>query len=93
MSSTKAIVGLIAGILQARGDLSVDSLVSDYVPEIGNTGYQGATIRQLLDMRAGVVLDEAQSDEYDAAMHRKAAAPGLERSRRRQNRRQSRDHL
>lgn len=59
MSSTKAIVGLIAGILRWNGDLNVDDLVSDYVPEIGKTGYQGAAIRQLLDMRTGVNLDAA----------------------------------
>lgn len=64
MSVTKSIVGLLAGILNQRGDLDTEALVSEYVPEIAATAYAGATIRQLLDMRTGVRLDERQSATY-----------------------------
>jgi CubicO group peptidase (beta-lactamase class C family) len=67
MSATKSIVGLIAGILHHSGDLDVDALVSKYVPEVAATAYRGATIRNLLDMRTGVVLDEVQQRAYAAA--------------------------
>jgi CubicO group peptidase (beta-lactamase class C family) len=67
MSATKSVVGLICGILRRTGDLDVDALVSDYVPEIALTAYQGATVRNLLDMRTGIVLDEAQIAAYTAA--------------------------
>lgn len=67
MSATKSVVGLLVGILQRNGALDVDALVSDYVPEVARTAYQGATLRHLLDMRAGVVLDDAQRRAYDAA--------------------------
>jgi CubicO group peptidase (beta-lactamase class C family) len=76
MSATKAVVGLMAGILQQRGDLDVDSPVSNYVPEIAATAYRGATIRNLLDMRTGVALDEADLRAYAAASNWDPVAPG-----------------
>jgi len=78
MSATKSIVGLITGILHHRGDLDVDAAVSNYVPEIAATAYRGATIRHLLDMRAGVVLDEGQQRAYSAACNWDPVAPGEE---------------
>lgn len=76
MSATKSIVGLIAGILHHKGDLDVDATVSNYVPEIAATAYRGATIRHLLDMRTGVVLDEGQQRAYAAACNWDPVAPG-----------------
>jgi CubicO group peptidase (beta-lactamase class C family) len=67
MSATKSVVGLICGILRKNGDLDIDALVSDYVPEIALTAYQGATVRNLLDMRTGIVFDDAQMRAYTAA--------------------------
>jgi CubicO group peptidase (beta-lactamase class C family) len=76
VSATKSIVGLIAGILLQRGELDVEAPVSRYVPEIAATAYLGATIRNLLDMRAGVVLDEDQQRAYALATAWEPAAPG-----------------
>jgi CubicO group peptidase (beta-lactamase class C family) len=58
MSVSKSLLGLLAGVLAARGDLAPDRFVTDVVPEVTGTAYQGATIRHLLDMRAGVAFDE-----------------------------------
>src|SRR5262245_55131848 len=58
MSVSKSLLGLLAGVLIARGDLVPDRLVTDIVPEVGETAYRGATIRHLLDMRAGAFFDE-----------------------------------
>lgn len=58
MSVSKSLLGLLAGALAARGDLEPDRSVTDVVPEVAGTAYQGATIRHLLDMRAGVAFDE-----------------------------------
>jgi len=58
MSVSKSLLGLLAGVLAARGDLEPDSPVTDVIPEAAGTAYQGATIRHLLDMRAGVAFDE-----------------------------------
>jgi CubicO group peptidase (beta-lactamase class C family) len=76
MSATKSIVGLVAGILQGRGELDVDALVTTYVPEVAATAYQGATLRQLLDMRTGVVLDVPALGAYAAATGWDPVAPG-----------------
>ena len=76
MSASKAVVGLLAGILQRNGDLAIDALVSDYVPQIAGTAYHGATVRQLLDMRTGIVLDESQMRAYEAASNWGPIVPG-----------------
>lgn len=58
MSVSKSLLGLIAGILIEDGSLDPNALVADYVPEIAETAYRGASVRHLLDMRAGVDFDE-----------------------------------
>jgi len=67
MSASKAVTGLLVGILQSKGCLRVDDPVSLYVPEIGHTAYQGATLRHLLDMRTGVELPGDALAAYEAA--------------------------
>ena len=37
-------------------------LISDYVPELGESGYAGATVRHLLDMRSGIRFSEEYLD-------------------------------
>jgi len=58
LSLSKPIVGCVAAILIERGDLDPERLVSDYVPELGESGYRGATVRHVLDMRTGVRFSE-----------------------------------
>jgi CubicO group peptidase (beta-lactamase class C family) len=77
MSASKSVVGLIAGILQRSGVLDIDALVSTYVPEIAERAYGGVTIRHLLDMQSGVVLDEDQQLAYAAASNWNPVPPAL----------------
>jgi len=58
MSVSKSIVGCVAGILADRGLLDPEAPVTAYVPEAASSGYAGATIRNLLDMRTGVAFRE-----------------------------------
>jgi hypothetical protein len=58
MSISKSIVGCVTGILAELGRLEADAPVGRYVPEIAGSGYDGATVRQLLDMRTGVAFSE-----------------------------------
>jgi CubicO group peptidase (beta-lactamase class C family) len=58
MSVTKSVVGCIAGILVEHGSLDPEEQVSTYVPEVTGSGYGGATVRNLLDMRTGVAFSE-----------------------------------
>ena len=76
MSSTKAVVGLLAGMLHETGEFNLDAPASTYVPEIATTAYQGATIRNLLDMRTGVVFDPAQERAYKIATNWQPAPAG-----------------
>src|SRR4029450_11504696 len=63
MSVTKSVVGCIAGILVEQGVLDMDKQASTYVPEIVGSGYDGATVRQLLDMRTGVAFREEYTNQ------------------------------
>jgi CubicO group peptidase (beta-lactamase class C family) len=58
MSVSKSMLGLVAGVLAGQGVLDVERPVTYYVPEVASTAYAGATVRQLLDMRTGLVFDE-----------------------------------
>ncbi len=58
MSVTKSIVGCVTGILVEQGLIDVDQPANEYVPEVAGSGYDGATVRQLLDMRTGVAFRE-----------------------------------
>jgi len=58
MSVSKSILGCVTGVLADRGLLDLRAPVTTYVPEASDSGYAGATIRDLLDMRTGVAFRE-----------------------------------
>jgi hypothetical protein len=58
MSVSKSMLGLLAGILVSRNLLDPGRAVTDVVPELKGTAYDGASVRHLLDMRAGIAFDE-----------------------------------
>ena len=62
MSVSKSLVGMVVGALAADGTLALDRPVSAYVPELEESGYAGATIRHLLDMRSGIAFSEDYLD-------------------------------
>jgi len=64
MSVTKSFVGAVAGILAERGVLELDGPIAQYVPEVIGSGYDGATVRHLLDMRSGIAFSEAYLDPH-----------------------------
>jgi CubicO group peptidase (beta-lactamase class C family) len=61
-SVSKSITGILAGALADRGRLSAADLVTAHVPELTGTAFDGATLRDLLDMRAGTRFDENYAD-------------------------------
>lgn len=61
-SMVKSFVGTLLGILAGRGVLDLARPVSDYVPELAATGYAGATLGQVADMRSGVRFNEDYLD-------------------------------
>ncbi len=62
MSVTKSVVGCVAGILINRGVLKEHELLTTYVPELAGSGFTGATVRTILDMRSGVKFSEEYTD-------------------------------
>lgn len=62
MSVSKSLVGTVAGVLVGSGDLDPNRLVTDYVPELAKSGYAGATVRHILDMRSGIRFSEDYLD-------------------------------
>ena len=62
MSVSKSFVGVVAGSLFASGQLDPDEGLAAYVPELGDGGYAGATVRHLLDMRSGIHFSEDYLD-------------------------------
>lgn len=62
MSVTKSFFGIIGAILVAEGKLSESATAATYVPELKDTAFADATIRQLLDMTTGVRYSENYAD-------------------------------
>jgi CubicO group peptidase (beta-lactamase class C family) len=62
MSVSKSMLGALSGILADQGILDTAAPVTDYVPEIADTAWKGASVQNLLDMRAGIGFDE----DYEA---------------------------
>jgi CubicO group peptidase (beta-lactamase class C family) len=61
-SVSKSITGSLAGVLVGRGVLATSEPVTAYVPELAGTSFDGASVRDLLDMRAGTKFDETYAD-------------------------------
>jgi CubicO group peptidase (beta-lactamase class C family) len=62
MSVSKSLVGCVVGSLVAQGIVDPEAQLSTYVPALGASGYAGATVRHLLDMRSGIKFSEAYLD-------------------------------
>jgi len=61
-SVTKSFFGTIGATLVAEGKLDENAKVAQYVPELKDSAFGDATIRQLLDMRTGLKYSENYAD-------------------------------
>lgn len=61
-SVTKSFVGTLAAVLAANGKLDPAAPVTKYVPELKDSAYGDATVRQVMDMTIGVKFSENYSD-------------------------------
>ncbi len=76
MSMTKSMTGLLAEILVAEGRLDDTAIVSSIIPELRNSGFGSATVRQVMDMTTALDYSEDYSDpDADIWMYSKAASP------------------
>ena len=61
-SVSKSVTAAVAGVLVGAGRLDVTAQVTDIVPELRGTSFDGATVQHLLDMRAGTLFNEDYDD-------------------------------
>jgi len=61
-SVTKSFVGLLAAMLATEGALDPAAPVTKYIPELKDSAYGDATVRQVMDMTIGVKYSENYTD-------------------------------
>jgi len=61
-SVSKSLVAAVVGALHGAGVIELDALLTKYVPALADSGYTGATVRHLLDMRSGIAFSENYLD-------------------------------
>lgn len=77
MSMTKSFTGTLAAALAAEGVIDPDKMVTDYVPELANSAYGDATVRQVMDMTTALKYSENYADpNADVWKFSQAGNPG-----------------
>lgn len=77
MSVTKSFVGTLAELLIHEGRLDESRTVASYVPELAQSGFGSATLRQLLDMRTAIAFNEDYAGTGLSDVNRMAFAVGM----------------
>ena len=62
MSVSKSITATVTGILVGEGRLTPDTMVPDIVGDLRGSSFEGCSVRDLLDMRAGTRFNEDYDD-------------------------------
>ena len=76
MSMTKSITGLLAEILVVEGRLDDKVQVSSILPDLADSAFGSATVRQVVDMTTALDYSEDYSDpNADIWVYSKAASP------------------
>ena len=76
MSMTKSMTGLLAEILVTEGELDDKALVASIIPELANSGFGDATVRQVMDMTTALDYSEDYADpNADIWQYSEAASP------------------
>ena len=64
-SVTKSFVGTLVAMLAEEGRIDLAAPVTLYLPELAASGFAGATVRDLLDMRSGIRFSENYTSPTD----------------------------
>ena len=76
MSVTKSVVGTLGAMLVAQGRIDAGKRVDEYVPELKDSAFGGATVRQVLDMTTGLKYSEDYADpDAEVWAHARAGNP------------------
>ncbi|UYM15198.1 serine hydrolase domain-containing protein [Endozoicomonas euniceicola] len=57
MSATKSYTGILLSTFVAEGKVNMKDQLTKYLPELKGTGWDGATIEQVADMRSGIKVE------------------------------------
>ncbi|MEL7484560.1 MAG: serine hydrolase, partial [Planctomycetota bacterium] len=76
MSVTKSMSGLLAEMLIAEGVLDDSAVIGELIPELAQSGFGDATVRQVMDMTTGLRFSEDYSDpDAEIWTYNAAASP------------------
>ncbi|MEC6830389.1 serine hydrolase domain-containing protein [Photobacterium toruni] len=76
MSMTKSLTGLLAEILVVEGQLDPTAKVDTIIPELKDSAFGSATVRQVMDMTTSLKYSEDYADpNADIWVYSKAASP------------------
>jgi CubicO group peptidase (beta-lactamase class C family) len=64
MSVSKVFIATLIAILEDRGQVDSDASVDTYVPELCGSGWEGVSVRDVLDMASGIDCDELAPAAY-----------------------------
>ncbi|MBB4423870.1 hypothetical protein GGD66_002414 [Bradyrhizobium sp. CIR48] len=67
MSITKSYAGTLAASFLHEGELEADRTISHYVPELRGSGWEDATVRQVMDMQVAVNYREDRIEAWSFA--------------------------
>ncbi|MBE9013884.1 serine hydrolase [Pseudanabaenaceae cyanobacterium LEGE 13415] len=62
MSMTKSLNGTLGAVLIAEGQLDETKFVADYIPELNDSAFADATVRQVLNMTTALQFSEDYAD-------------------------------
>ncbi|GAB2658743.1 serine hydrolase domain-containing protein [Vibrio panuliri] len=68
MSVTKSFTAMLAGIAAAQGKLDMSKPVTDYLPELKGSAWDGATVQETADMRTNVIQEVQKHKSWDTRM-------------------------
>ncbi|CAM4136308.1 serine hydrolase domain-containing protein [Vibrio agarivorans] len=68
MSVTKSFTALTVQTLVQEGKIELNKLISDYLPELKQSGFADATVQEVLDMRSGVKIEFTPGKIWDERM-------------------------
>ncbi|CAG23811.1 serine hydrolase domain-containing protein [Photobacterium profundum] len=68
MSVTKSYTSMLAAIAVSEGKLDMSKPVTDYLPELNNTGWSKATVQEVADMRTSLKMTPTKGKSWDDRM-------------------------
>ena len=66
-SVSKSFAGALIGLLEEEGGINLNNPIDMYVPELKGSGYEGVSVRDVVDMASGIDVPEMDDPEAYAA--------------------------